>query len=96
MNEKPYESFSHDEMILRDHLATDRTLLANERTLLAYVRTALAFIITGVGALKFFTSHFALVAGGVFLLLGLTTLIIGFWRFHTINKRYHSLRPPAS
>ena len=35
------EQFTAEELILRDHLALDRTRLANERTLLAYLRTAL-------------------------------------------------------
>ncbi|HEU5322140.1 MAG TPA: DUF202 domain-containing protein, partial [Methylomirabilota bacterium] len=49
----PYERFSEADMILRDELALDRTVLANERTLLAYVRTALAFAVTGVGVIRF-------------------------------------------
>ena len=37
----PYSKFRTEEMILRDWLARDRTVLANERTLLAYLRTTL-------------------------------------------------------
>jgi putative membrane protein len=43
-----YTGFSPDELILRDRLAIDRTILANERTLLAYARTALALLIAGL------------------------------------------------
>lgn len=40
-----YEKLDRKSLILRDHLAVDRTILANERTVLAYVRTILtAFI----------------------------------------------------
>jgi len=35
-----YEQFSRSELILRDHLAIDRTRLANDRTLLAFVHSA--------------------------------------------------------
>lgn len=35
-------------MILRDHLAIDRTRLANDRTLLAYLRTGLYLVMTAV------------------------------------------------
>ena len=34
-----YEGFAKSDLILRDQLAIDRTLLANERTVLAYIRT---------------------------------------------------------
>lgn len=96
MSDRPYESISREEMILRDHLATDRTLLANERTLLAYVRTALAFLVTGVGALKLFTSPIWMLAGIGLLLAALATLGIGAWRFRTVSHRYRTLRPPPS
>lgn len=95
MNERPYEAVSREEMILRDHLATDRTLLANERTFLAYIRTALAFLITGVGALKLFHTGLWIIAGIGFLAAAGASLIIGVWRFRTVNRRYHALRPPT-
>ena len=38
-----------EDMILRDFLATDRTILANERTLLAYLRTFISFFAAGIG-----------------------------------------------
>ncbi|MGN0027609.1 MAG: DUF202 domain-containing protein, partial [Clostridium sp.] len=37
-------NFKKEEMILRDFLAADRTLLANERTLLAYIRTGISLL----------------------------------------------------
>ena len=95
MSETPYGTVDREEMIARDHLATDRTLLANERTFLAYVRTALAFLITGVGAIKIFVSLAGLAAGSIFLLLAAATLVVGIWRFRTVNHRYHKLRLPG-
>ena len=38
-------STSDENLILRDHLALDRTRLANERTLLAYIRTAFMLLV---------------------------------------------------
>ncbi len=67
----PYERYVIEEMILRDHLAVDRSSLANERTFLAYVRTALASIIGGVSVMHFLSGltmelfGIALVAGGI-------------------------------
>jgi putative membrane protein len=45
---RPYSDVRPSEMILRDHLAVDRTVLANERTLLAYARTALTLFLVGI------------------------------------------------
>ena len=43
-----------DEMILRDHLALDRTVLANERTLLAYLRIFIGSFSAGIAMVKLF------------------------------------------
>ena len=53
MKSTPYARFKTDELILRDCLAADRTVLANERTLLSYVRTAMAFMAAGAALLRF-------------------------------------------
>lgn len=42
----------HEKIILRDHLALQRTKLANERTLLTYIRSALYLIIAGIAFLN--------------------------------------------
>jgi hypothetical protein len=42
-----YSNLHPNDMILRDHLAYDRTVLANERTLLAYIRTSIALFTMG-------------------------------------------------
>ncbi|MBF0209128.1 MAG: DUF202 domain-containing protein, partial [Oligoflexia bacterium] len=52
-NQKPYSNFIGDQLILRDWLAIDRTILANKRTLLAYIRTSMAFFISGITAVHF-------------------------------------------
>ena len=48
MSEKqtPYQIID-GQLILRDHLAADRTVLANERTFLAYIRTTLTLFVAG-------------------------------------------------
>ena len=49
-----YENYKNnqDEMILRDHLAIDRTILANERTYLSYMRTVVSFIVAALTLYK--------------------------------------------
>ncbi len=85
---------SQEQMILRDHLAVDRTDLANERTLLAYVRTSLAFLVTGVSALHFIEDTWARTTGLAFLGLSLLTALLGGYRFVVIRRRYNPLRKP--
>ena len=44
-------------LILRDHLAIDRTKLANIRTFLAYFRTALLVCASGISFIKIFPNE---------------------------------------
>lgn len=82
MNEEAYSTFTHDQLILRDVLAADRTVLANERTLLSYVRTALTLIVVGLTVVKIFEATFVYAAfGWVFLVTGCATLVYGLFRF---------------
>ncbi len=85
--DNPYERFSQRELILRDHLAIDRTILANERTLLAYARTALALVIVGATFLKFLSSQFAIVSGWAFIFMAVAITVVGIWRFKTVHHR---------
>jgi putative membrane protein len=76
----PYEGFADSKMILRDHLAIDRTILANERTVLAYCRTALALALTGAGVMKVFKSLLSNVSGWCLIAVGVIVAIVGIWR----------------
>ena len=72
-------------MILRDHLARDRTVLANERTLLAYIRTAIALLASGGTLLTVFPASLSLRAvGGLLIVLGIAITIFGGWRFTVV------------
>ena len=93
-----YEDVKPEQMILRDHLALDRTELANERTLLAYIRTAMALFLTGFSAmhlpsfnpnltfedLVYETLGWALVAAATFV------LVIGWVRYRSVKARIAS------
>ena len=85
-------STSDENVILRDHLALDRTRLANERTLLAYIRTAFMLLVAGATALKLFAETPALViTAWFFIAIGVIVAGFGAWRFdrmrRTINGR---------
>ena len=71
-----------DTLVLRDHLAIERTYLANERTLLAYLRTAIMLLISSVTLLKLFASSPLLVVSGYALVpAAVVTALLGFGRF---------------
>lgn len=78
----PYSKIDPDNLILRDHLAYDRTLLANERTLLSYLRTAIALLAAGGTLIKIFPDESAMVIlGTILLVLGGAVVGLGTWRF---------------
>ncbi|MEN7972740.1 MAG: DUF202 domain-containing protein [Verrucomicrobiota bacterium] len=84
----PYSKINPDDMILRDHLAYDRTVLANERTLLAYLRTAIALLAAGGTLVKIFPDEKAmLLLGTVLLAVGGVAAVIGAWRFVSVKRR---------
>lgn len=72
-----YIQFKKEELILRDYLAADRTVLANERTFMAYIRTTIALAATGGTLIHFFDSV-AIRIGGA-LLIALSAIVLG-WR----------------
>ena len=87
----PYQTFVVEEMILRDHLAVDRTSLANERTLLSYMRTALACIIGGASGLHFLSGLATDVFGGAFIGIGMGTAIYGSYRYRWYKRRIEAV-----
>ena len=84
----PYSKIDPDKMILRDHLAYDRTVLANERTLLSYFRTAIALLAGGGTLIKLFPDESDMVnLGVVLLILGILSGLVGVVRFIAVRKR---------
>jgi putative membrane protein len=87
-----YERFDESELILRDELAIDRTLLANERTLLAYLRTAMMLMAAGATAIKFFgDSQSAVVSGWLLVAVGVAVGTFGAWRFAVLHRSIRRL-----
>jgi putative membrane protein len=99
MPDGPYAKVAREELILRDYLATDRTILANERTFLAYIRTALAFFLSGISLVKFFGALLFEIIGWVLIPLGAMTCVIGLMRYLKMNRlvrRITTDTPPRS
>ena len=82
----PYSRFEAAELILRDQLAIDRTLLANERTFLSYLRSAVALLIAGVSIIHFSHQAWFTAVGIVCIPSGVLTGLFGFWRFNKMDN----------
>jgi putative membrane protein len=92
MKESPYSRFNSSDLVLRDELAVDRTLLANERTLLAYLRTAAGLIIAGVSIMHFSTQDWFWAIGIACLPTGIITAIVGTGRYRQRGKSLSAVR----
>ena len=92
MENSPYSKFINDELILRDELAIDRTLLANERTLLAYLRSGVALFIAGVSIIHFSQRGWFWAIGIACIPAGAITIAIGMWRYQAMNAAISLVR----
>ena len=81
-----YKEFFAKQLILRDYLAIERTILTNEATFLAYIRTSLTIIVVGVTVFKLSLGNATFQNLGVVLtVVGILIMIIGSTR--TIQMR---------
>jgi len=84
--DSPYSRYCEDELILRDHLAAERTVLANERTALAYLRTMLTFLIGGVTFIQFFDALAIKLLGWVFIPAALVVGVFGMVKYLQVKR----------
>jgi putative membrane protein len=90
--DNPYLRFRKNELILRDELAIDRTILANERTVLSYLRGAMALIIAGVTFVHFINAGWLLYLGMSLVPFGLLIAVIGIMRYRSMHNRIQAIR----
>lgn len=86
MTEAHYSKFDGSQLILRDELAIDRTLLANERTLLAYLRSGVALVIAGVSIMHFAMTDWFWLVGASCIPLGIMVAGVGILRHRTMSR----------
>lgn len=95
MSEEEYSSYirDHERMILRDHLAVDRTMLANETSFMSYVRTSLTLIAVGATVIKFFNNNEYMQAlGWVMIVVGGWLSVHGYVRYRKIDAVMHKVK----
>jgi putative membrane protein len=80
-----YSRFEKNELILRDELAIDRTLLANERTLMAYLRSGVALMVAGASMMHFSQEDWFWMVGAACIPIGLATGIVGLIRYRKMK-----------
>ena len=91
MIDDPYTEFQREDMILRDWLALDRTVLANKRTFLAYARTTIALMVLGIAFVKFIDHQFFIITGFALIVLGIVVFGVGLREFAQNTQRFKRL-----
>ena len=91
----PYERFKKSDLIRRDELAIDRTVLANERTLLAYVRLAITLIIAGISIVHFAMEKWFETIGFLCVPIGIVAGIYGWRLYQKMAGEITALRKPT-
>lgn len=94
MSEEPYIAYEndHEQMILRDYLAVDRTMMANETSFMSYVRTSLTMIAAGVTLIKLFEDSSMHILGWSFIVVGAWLVMHGYRRFRQIDVILHKVK----
>ncbi|MDE2399829.1 MAG: DUF202 domain-containing protein [Patescibacteria group bacterium] len=83
-----YQEFLAKELILRDYLAIERTILTNEATYLAYIRTSLTVIVIGVTLFKLTPGNISFQNIAIILIvIGILIIVIGSTRTITMSKK---------
>lgn len=83
-----------EEIILRDHLAMERTKLANERTLLSYIRTFLYLVLGGIAFLGMKDFNEIWYMGYFSLALSVILLVVGIVRFIQLKNHLKAMYEP--
>ena len=86
-----YNAFQN-EMILRDYLTLDRTILANERTLLAYLRTFIGTFSAGIAMIKFLDAPLLTLIGYIFVAMSPFFVVFGVLRYVQFSLKLKTLK----
>ncbi len=92
MNKGFYTQFKKEDLILRDYLAADRTILANERTLMSFIRTSVALAAAGGSLIHFFNSTETTIGGIVLIVLAAAALVWGLKRYFHYRRHMELLQ----
>jgi putative membrane protein len=85
---------NRDKLILRDHLALERTRLANERTFMAYIRSALYLLVGGLALLQVQGFGDLEWVGIMSLVLAALFVMVGVVRFYKLKNQLSAYYDP--
>ncbi len=74
------------DLILREKLAIQRTILANQTTFLSFLRTAMYFLVAGISVNNLLSIRFGSIIEKSFIVIAAFLLLIGFINY-AIQKR---------
>jgi putative membrane protein len=82
-------------MVLRDHLAFDRTVLANQRTCLAHLRFGIFSLATGLTFMKVFADdRVFLMIAYLAIALSVVAVVVGTMKFYIFRKKLNMVYKP--
>ena len=75
------------DLILREKLALERTVLANQSTFLSFLRTSLYFLIAGISINNLTATEYGNVIEIVFIVISLSVLLTGLLHYSKQKPR---------
>jgi len=75
------------DLILREKLALQRTVMANQTTLLAFIRTAMYFLVAGISIHNLLDFRYSQYVQFTFIVIAIFLLLIGFANYKIQSKK---------
>lgn len=75
------------DLILREKLALQRTVLANQSTLLAFIRTSMYFLVAGISINNLTTVKYRLMIEIIFIGISIVLIAIGLFNYFIQKKK---------
>jgi putative membrane protein len=75
------ETKINKDLILREKLAVQRTVMANQTTLLSFIRTSLYFLVAGLSLKSLLKLENSLLFQIIFYVVSFSTMIIGVYNY---------------
>ncbi len=80
------------DLILRENLALQRTILANQTTFLSFLRTSMYFLVAGLSIKNLLEVEGGLIYQVLFYLISATILFLGIFNYLRQNKKIDESR----
>ena len=77
LNQKMEKKSINPDLILREKLALQRTILANQTTLLAFLRTSMYFLVAGLSIDNLLVIKYGFIIVDTFYVISVIVLILG-------------------